>query len=170
MFKTIHELPPLPTSKDHMFLEWCRNRLPFRRTDPCRFYSVFFDDPLPSLHPFVTGVLSSKSRTLQCAAFQLATHHEFHADYLSSFHPTTGDNTLCPHCNAPWTMPHVFFDCDTFWEAHGMFLDPIYHNTTHQLFSSNNGGRCLIKFLHATQALLRRLPPRPTDPPWTETQ
>jgi hypothetical protein len=64
-------------------------------------------------------------------------------------------------------MPHVLFDCDTFWEARGPILDPIHHNTTHHLFSSKNGGRRLIEFLHATQALLRPLPLRPTDPPWT---
>jgi hypothetical protein len=88
--KTIYNLPPLPPSRDCMFLEWRRNRSPFRRTDPRRFYSIFFDDPLPSLHPFITGVLSSKSHALQCAAFQLATHHAFHANYSTSFHPMAG--------------------------------------------------------------------------------
>jgi hypothetical protein len=96
--------------------------------------------------------------------------YAFHADYSTSFRPTAGDNTVCPHCNAPWTMPHVLFDCDAFWEARGTILDPIYHNTIHHLFSSKNGGRRLVEFLHATQALLRPLPPRPTDPPWTETR
>jgi hypothetical protein len=134
-------------------------------TDPRRYYSVFFDDPSPTLHPFVLGVLTSKSRALQCAAFQLATHHAFHADYSSSFRPTAGDNTSCPHCGDLWTMNHVLFDCPEFWEPRGMVLDPIYHNTTHQLFSSKNGGRRLVEFLHATQALLRPLPPRPTGPP-----
>jgi hypothetical protein len=168
--KTIYDLPPLPPSKDQMFLEWCQNCFPFRRTDPRWFYSIFFDNPLPSLHPFITGILSSKSRALQCATFQLATHHAFHADYSSSFCLTAGDNTSCPHCNSPWTMPHVLFDCDTFWEARGTILDPIYHNTIRQLFSSESGGQCLVEFLHVTQALLRPLPPCPTDPPWTEAQ
>jgi hypothetical protein len=135
--KTIYDLPPLLSSKDHMFLEWRRNRPPFHRTDPQQFYSIFFDDPLPFLHPFVTGVLSSKSRALQCAAFQLTTHHAFHADYSSSFRPSAGDNTSCPHCNTPWTMPHVLFDCNEFWEAHSSFLDPLYHNTIHELFPPN---------------------------------
>jgi hypothetical protein len=67
-------------------------------------------------------------------------------------------------------MPHVLFDCDTFWEPHGIILDPISHNTIHQLFSSESGGRRLVEFLHTTQALLRPLPPRPTDPPWTKAQ
>ena len=168
--KTIYELPPLPSLKDRMFLEWRRNGAPFHRSDPRWFYSVFFDDPLPSLHPFVNGVLSSKSCALQCAAFQLATHHTFHADYSSSFHPSAGDNTSCPHCNIPWTMPHILFNCDTFWEACGTILNPLYHNTIHQLFSSKSGGRHLVEFLHVTQALLRPLPPRPTDLPWTEAQ
>jgi hypothetical protein len=166
-YKMIYEAPPLPSSRDCIFSEWRRNRAPFRRSDTRRHYSVFFDDPAPSLHPFVAGALSSKSRSLQCAAFQLATHHAFHADYSNSFRPTAGDNTSCPHCDAPWTMSHVLFDCDAFWEARGLILDPIYHNTTHHLFSSANGGRCLVEFLHATQALLRPLPPCPTDPPWT---
>jgi endonuclease/exonuclease/phosphatase (EEP) superfamily protein YafD len=169
-FKTIYEQPPLPSSRDRIFSEWRRNRAPFRRSDPRRLYSVFYDDPSPSLHPFVIGALSGNSRSLQSAAFQLATHHAFHADYSSSFRPTAGDNTTCPHCSASWTMPHVLFDCDTFWEARGLHLDPIYHNTIHHLFSSKPGGRRLVEFLHATQALLRPLPPRPTDPPWTETR
>jgi hypothetical protein len=153
-----------------MFLEWHRNRLPFWRTDPRHFYLVFFNDPLPSLHPFILRVLTSKSHALQCTTFQLATHHAFHADYFSSFCLTAGDNTTCPHCNAPWTMPHVLFDCDTLWEACGTILDPIYHNTIHHLFSSKNSSHRLIEFLHATQALLCPLPLHPTDPPWTKTQ
>jgi Reverse transcriptase (RNA-dependent DNA polymerase) len=166
--KTIHEPPPLPPSRDRIFSEWRRNRLPFRRSDTCRHYAVFFDDPAPSLHPFVLGALSSKSCPLQCAAFQLATHHAFHTDYSAAFCPTTWDNTSCPHCdNTSWTMPHVLFNCDAFWEARGLILDPIHHNTTHHLFSSKDGGRRLVEFLHATQALLRPLPSHPTDPPWT---
>jgi hypothetical protein len=89
-YKTIYELAPLPPSRDRIFLEWRRNCPPLRRSDPRRSYSVFFDDPSPSLHPFVTRALSSKSRALQCAAFQLATHHAFHADYSASFRPTAG--------------------------------------------------------------------------------
>jgi hypothetical protein len=168
--KTIYELPPLPPSHECIFSEWRRNRPPLHHSDTRRSYSIFFDDPALSLHPFVTGVLSSNSRSLQCAAFQLATHHAFHADYSASFRPTAGDNTSCPHCGAPWTMPHVLFDCDAFWEARGLILDPIHHNTIHHLFSSKNGGRRLVEFLHATQALLHPLPPRPTDPPWTGTR
>jgi Reverse transcriptase (RNA-dependent DNA polymerase) len=168
--RTIYEQPPLPSSRDRIYSEWRRNRIPLRRSDSRRHYSVFYDDPAPSLHPFVIGASSGQSRSLQCAAFQLATHHAFHADYSSSFRPTAGDNTSCPHCSEPWTMPHVLFDCDTFWEARGLHLDPIYHNTIHHLFSSTNGGRRLVEFLHATQALLRPLPPRPTDPPWTGTR
>ena len=164
-FKTIYDQPPLPPSKECMFLEWHRNHSPFCHSDPWRIYSVFSDDPLPSLHLFVNGALSDKSHALQCAAFQLAMHHAFHTDYSASFHPTAGDNTSCPHCNTPWTMTHVLFNCDAFWEAHGLFLEPLYHNTTHHLFSSECGGRCLVEFLHATQALLCPLPPRPTDPP-----
>jgi Reverse transcriptase (RNA-dependent DNA polymerase) len=169
-YRTIYKLPPLPPSHERIFSEWRHNRTPFRRSDTRRHYAVFFDDPAPSLHPFVLGALSSKSRSLQCAAFQLATHHAFHADYSSSFRPTAGDNTSCLHCHALWTMPHVLFECDTFWEPRGLILDPIHHNTIHHLFSSNNGGRRLVEFLHATQALLRPLPPRPTDPPWTRAR
>jgi hypothetical protein len=166
--KTIYEEPPLPPSKDRIFLEWKRNRQPFWHTDPRRHYAVFYDDPLPSLHPFVTSTLTSSSRALQCAAFQLATHHAFHANYSTTFRPTAGDTTACPHCGSPWTMPHVLFDCDFYWEARGLLLDPIHHNTIHTLFSSRTRGRHLVEFLHATQALLRPLPPRPTDPPWTK--
>jgi hypothetical protein len=169
-FRTIHILPPLPPSKDRIFLEWHQNLTPLRRSDTRRAYAVFFNDPLPSPHPFVTGVLSSKSRALQSAAFQLATHHAFHADYSASFRPTAGDTTLCPHCGHLWTMTHVLFDCDLFWEERGLILDPLHHNTTRHLFSSKDGGHRLVEFLHATQALLRPLPPRPTDPPWTGTQ
>jgi hypothetical protein len=168
--KTIYELNPLPPSRERIFSEWRRNRLPLYRSDQRRSYSVFYDDPSPSLHPFVIGALLSKSRLLQCAAFQLATHHAFHADYSTSFQPTAGDNTSCPHCNTPWTMPHVLFDCDTFWEAQGLLLDPIHHNTIHHLFSSIDGGHCLVEFLHATQALLCPLPPHPTDLPWPGTR
>jgi hypothetical protein len=166
-YRTIYEEAPLPSSRDRIYSEWRRNRTPFRRSDPRRHYSIFFDDPAPSLHPFVIGASSGGSRSLQCAAFQLAIHHAFHADYSSSFRPTAGDNTTCPHCQERWTMPHVLFECDAFWEARGLHLDPIYHNTIHHLFSSKNGGRRLVEFLHATQALLRPLPLRPTDPPWT---
>jgi hypothetical protein len=67
-------------------------------------------------------------------------------------------------------MTHALFDCDAFWEARGLLLDPIYHNTIHHLFSSKDGSRRLVEFLHATQALLRPLPPRPTDPPWTRAR
>jgi hypothetical protein len=169
-YKTIYEVPPLPPSRERIFSEWRHNLSPFRRSDTRRHYSVFFDDPAPALHPFVVGTLTSNSRSLQCAAFQLATHHAFHVDYSASFRPTAGDNTSCPHCNDLWTMPHVLFDCDTFWEARGLLLDPIHHDTIHHLFSSKDGGRRLVEFLHATQALLRPLPPRPTDPPWTGAQ
>jgi hypothetical protein len=167
---TIHVLPPLPPSKDRIYLEWHCNHTPFHQSDPRRSYAVFYDDPLPSPHPFIAGVLSSDSRSLQSASFQLATHHAFHADYSASFRPTAGDNTLCPHCGLPWTMTHVLFGCDHFWEARGLILDPLHHNTTYQLFSLKDGGRHLVDFLHATQALLRPLPPCPTDPPWTGTQ
>jgi hypothetical protein len=168
--KTIHMAPPLPPSRDRIFLEWRRNRKPFHRTDSRRHYAVFYDDPAPSLHPFTLGVLTSKSRSLQCAAFQLATHHAFDANYSTTFRPTAGDNTSCPHCGSLWTIPHVLFDCDAFWEQRGLILDPIHHNTIHTLFSSKSGGGGrLVEFLHATQALLRPLPPRPTDPPWTGT-
>jgi Reverse transcriptase (RNA-dependent DNA polymerase) len=125
--KTIYDDPPLPPSRDRIYLEWRRNRQPFRRSDPQRHYSVFYDDPSPTPHPFVTGALSSSSRALQCTAFQLATHHAFHADYSTAFRPTARDTTECPHCSSPWTMPHVLFDCDFFWEARGLILDPICH-------------------------------------------
>jgi hypothetical protein len=138
--------------------------------DPRRHYSIFYDDPSPILHPFVKGVLSAKSRTLQCAAFQLASHHAFHADYSAHFRTYANDNTSCSHCGSPWTMIHVLFECDHFWEARGLILDPLSEPTIHQLFSSFNGGRRLVEFLHATQALLRPLPPRPTDPPWTNAR
>jgi hypothetical protein len=114
--KTIHTATPLPPSCDRMFLEWRHNWKAFSRSDPRQHYAIFFNDPSPSLHPFVKGVLSSKSRTLQCAAFQLATHHAFDATYSASFHPTANDNTSCPHCPSPWTITHVLFECDAFWE------------------------------------------------------
>jgi hypothetical protein len=100
-YKTIYELPPLPPSWECLFSEWHRNCPPLRRSDTRRSYSVFYDDPAPSLHPFVIGALSSKSCLLQCAAFQLATHHAFHANYSAAFRPTAGDNTTCPHCAVP---------------------------------------------------------------------
>jgi hypothetical protein len=166
---TLHHLTPLPPSKDRIILEWRLNRATMKRSDPRQTYAVFHDEPSHSLHPFIIGVLSSKSRVLQSAAFQLATHHAFDATYSTQFRPSANDNTTCPHCHVPWTIPHVLFDCDAFWEARGLFLDPVYHNTIHTLFSCKNGGRRLVEFLHATQALLRPLPPRPTDPPWPGT-
>jgi len=99
----------------------------------------------------------SKSHALQCAAFQLATHHTFHANKSSSFYPMADDNSTCPHCRDLWTMNHILFKCLEFWEPQGMILNPHSHNTAHHLFSSKTGRHQLIEFLHATQALLHPL-------------
>jgi hypothetical protein len=130
-FHTIHILPLLLPSRDRIFLEWHWNLPALHRSDTRRSYAVFYDDPLPSPHPFVSGVISSNSRSLQSAAFQLATHHAFHADYSASFRPTAGDNTTCPYCGQLWTMTHVLFDCDRFWEECGLILNPLHHTHTH---------------------------------------
>jgi hypothetical protein len=167
--KTLYKAPPLPPSKDRIFLEWHQNHMFLQHNNLHCHYSIFFNDPLPPLHPFVTRVLISKSHALQCAAFQLVTHHAFHANYSSSFCLMAGNNTSCPYGGSSWTMPHVLFNCNKFWEPCSLILDPIYHNTIHQLFSSRDGSCCLVKFLHVTQALLCPLPPCPTDPPWIKT-
>jgi hypothetical protein len=163
--RTIHELSPLPSSSSCMFLEWWRNLKPLPHHDSHQHYSVFYDNPSSILHPFVQGVLMSKSHPLQCATFQLMTHHAFHANHSSIFHPLARDNITCPHCDAPWTMLHILFECNEFWKLRGMILNPIAPPTIHQLFSSYNGGQHLVEFLHATQALLHPLPACPTDPP-----
>jgi hypothetical protein len=160
---------PPPPSCDCVILEWRRNRTHFRRLDTRRTYSVFYDDPSHSLHPFVLGILSSKSQALQSATFQIAMHHAFNASYSSLFCPTAGTNMTCPHCGGPQTIHHILFKCNAFWEPQGLILDPIHHNTIHMLFSSKDGRRRLVEFLHVTQALLCPLPPQPTDPPWPGT-
>jgi hypothetical protein len=66
--------PPLP-SKTRMFEEWNEDYEP-RESDPP--YLPFTQPSQPDhLHPFVQGVLDSKSRRLQCAAFQIITGHSF---------------------------------------------------------------------------------------------
>jgi hypothetical protein len=114
--KTINYPTPLPPSKDRIILKWWLNHLAMKHSDTWRSYAVFYNEPSHLLHPFVIGILTSKSHTLQSTAFQLAIHHAFDTTYSSLFCPSANDNTTCPHCRESWTIPHVLFDCEAFWE------------------------------------------------------
>ena len=67
--------------------------------DPHRHFTPL-SEPLDTLlHPFIQGVLTAKSHTLQSAAFQIVTGHCFDANYSSRFRANASDNVTCPHCS-----------------------------------------------------------------------
>jgi hypothetical protein len=144
--ETIHH--PLPTpSKQRMFDDW-NTTSTHQDSDPP--YLPFTQPSAPNtLHPFVTGVLETSSRRLQCAAFQAITGHSFQGNYSLRHRPTAPDNTTCPHCSH-------FIHCNCLIINHSLSL--------HTLFSTKLGGRRLCEFLKMANTLLRPLPPWPDQP------
>ena len=67
--------------------------------------------------------------------------------------------SLTPYHN---TIEHVISDCPLFEDQRLAIFGSLSPSLLF-LFGSERGGRQLVEFLHATQALLRPLPPRP-DP------
>ena len=108
--QTVHK--PLP---EHLLEEWQSSWTRPPPRDPCRHFTPLGEPPDTTLHPFVQGVLTANSHTLQSTAFQLITGHCFDARYSSCFRANTGDNITCPHCSNCYTVNHVLFDCDHFW-------------------------------------------------------
>lgn len=83
------------------------------------------------------------------------------------FRPNTPDNIICPcSSDAPpyktyYTRRHVLLDCPLYTEVR---IEAFGHDPTlAHIFQTEEGGRRLGMFLHAFQAFLRPLPPRP-DP------
>jgi hypothetical protein len=76
--RTINDIPPLPPSSTRMFDEWRRNRISLHHRDPCRHYSVFSNDPSPTLHAFTKGVLSAKLRTYHISKNVSCLHGQVH--------------------------------------------------------------------------------------------
>ena len=165
-----HNTTQLPSSKDLIFTEWSHTRPRLKPRDPRRHLPPFSDEPSPTLHPFVKGVLSAGSRHLQCAAFQVITGHSFQADYSLKFRAEAQDNLECPRCGEHCNTSHIIEDCDSLWVAR---RDILRSCATNDLFLSYQGARTLVQFLHETQTLLRPIPPpeRPfqPDPPWPST-
>ena len=128
--------------------------------DPHRHFTPLGEPPDSTLHPFIQGVLTAESRTLQSATFQLITGHCFNAHYSSHFRANTSDNITCPHCGDHYTIDHILFDCDHFWYEQATILEC----DKNYLFSTFSGGKMLVRFLHRMQSLLRPLPAH-THPP-----
>ena len=70
--------------------------------DPRRHFSPLGEPPDLTIHPFVSGVLTSHSRAYQSAAFQTITGHAFDAGYSLRFRRNAGDNTTCPVTATGW--------------------------------------------------------------------
>ena len=122
--------------------------------------------------PFLEGVLPIASRRLLCACLQLLFDHAFTATYSDRFHPSADDNTDCP-CGQTYisrggmslpfrnTLHHGLFHCRDRHEARD---DHLPFTSLDAIFTSARGGAALCRYIHASQAFLRPLPPRP-DPP-----
>ena len=170
-------LPPIPPSnKAKAFQDWHAEYITQNHSGPAWASCQPPSDANPP--PFIIGSLSAGNRCLFAASIQTTTRHAFDANYSMNFRPQANDTTLCP--------------CDTTWETRAAnpsddLAPPIHHTVEHVLtncphfneqriaifgsrspslpfiFGTERGGRQLVEFLHATQALLRPLPPRP-DP------
>ena len=140
--------------------DWKASWTPPPPGDPRRHFAPLGEPPDLSIHPFVTGVLTTQSRAYQSAAFQLIMGHAFEADYSARFRANTGDNTICPHCGDCYTSDHILFECDHFWYERATIIE----YDKNYLFSTLSGSKMLVRFLHQTQSLLQPLPSR-TDPP-----
>jgi len=121
--------------------------------------------------PFICGALTSQNRRLVSVAFQLTTGHCFDAAYSINFREGADDNNTCPcspspnpfhHRFALHTYQHILLHCPLCSQQRLTILGPT--PSIQYIFSTEDGGRKLCEYLHATQALLRPLPPRP-DPP-----
>jgi hypothetical protein len=151
---------PKQSPSERLLDEWRATWSPPKPGDPRRHFAPLGEPPDLTLHPFVTGVLTSQSRAYQLAAFQVITGHTFDATYSSRFRRNAGDNTTCPHCGDLFTVHHALFDCDHFWYERATIIEC----DANYLFSTFSGGKMLTRYLHATQTLLRPLPAR-NDPP-----
>jgi len=154
----LYHTQPTPSSHSRMFDEWNSSFTP-KPSDPP--YTPFSSDATPILHPFVTGVIRANNRDLETACLQLITGHSFQADYSDRFRTRANDNTICPRCTGRYTTRHVLLHCRPLASIR---TRTIASYSLTRLFRSTHGAKKLIHFLHATQALLRPLPPRP-DPP-----
>jgi hypothetical protein len=160
--ETIHHPSTLP-SKERMFEDWNAN--PVHRDSDPPYLPFTQPSTHNTLHPFVTGVLETSSRRLQCTAFQAITGHSFQGDYSLHHRPTAPDNTICPHCtgNRFYNLWHILVVC----HHHTIHCNRLIINhslSLHTLFSTKLGGQCLCEFLKATNTLLRPLPPGLTSP------
>ena len=145
---------------EHLFEDWRATWIPPKPGDPRRHFAPLGEPPDTTIHPFVSGVLTSQSRTYQSAAFQIITGHAFDAGYSLRFRRNAGDNTTCPHCGDLHTIDHVLFECDHHWYQRATTIEC----NKNFLFSTLSSGKMLAKFLHQTQTLLHPLPDR-NDPP-----
>ena len=148
------------TLSECLLEDWRATWTPPPPGDPHRHFAPLGEPPDLSLHPFVTGVLTTHSHAYQSAAFQIITRHAFNATYSSRFRRNAGDNTTCPYCGDLHTVDHVLFDCDHHWYKRTTIIEC---NKTY-LFSTFFSGKMLTRFLHQTQSLLRPLPTH-NDPP-----
>ena len=171
-------LPPIPASnKAKVFQEWLAEYITQRHHGEAWVSCQPPHDTTPP--PFILGSLSAGNRRLFSTSIQLTTRHAFDANYSMNFRPQAGDNTLCP-CDTTWelraanptddllpptnyTIAHVITECPLFTDQR-LAAFGTRSPSLPFLFSTERGGRQLVDFLHATQALLRPLPPRP-DPP-----
>ena len=140
-------LRSLPSER--LLEDWRAMWTPPTPGDPRRHFAPLGEPPHTTLHPFVTGVLTSQSRAYQSAAFQIITGHAFDANYSLRFRQNAGDNTTCPHCGDLHTIDHVLFDCDHHWYPRATIIEC----DKNFLFSTLSGGKMLVKFLHQTQMM-----------------
>jgi len=164
IFFAAHPDPPL-SNKAKVFANWKRDYMDAQHTGQAWQSCEIPESSTPPA--FVRGVLSTGNRRYFSAAIQLSTGHDFTAEYSIKFRPGANDNIICPCSrNTPpfqlYTRHHVLLQCPLFAEARAEILGN--NPTLEHIFQTEAGGRQLARFLHATQALLRPLPPRP-DPP-----
>ena len=164
--------PPTPTPKDAAFNKW---RDSYSPTGSSPAWLACQPTEGPSfLPPFIRGILSVASRRYLCTCLQLLFRHAFCAEYSEQFRPTAEDTTECP-CGTTTVLPHITIH-HSLTVAHGLLRCPdgdtarpslLRHTRISPLpliFSSEEGGKALCEYIHATQMFLRPLPPRP-DPP-----
>jgi hypothetical protein len=158
---------PTPETPDAARLRLLRlhDRIP-KCTVTTHPYPVFTDPPHPDTHPWIAGVLSVGSRSVQCTAFRLITGHAFHATYSRRFRPGAPDILSCPDRNCDgvdWT-PQNYFD-DGCHKDEVIKGELIPYDTFDTLPQTESGGRKLARVLARTGAFACPLPvPRP-DPP-----
>jgi len=145
-----------PTRKLHTMEAWRANSAELLATainEPPWTSNIPPEDNSPPIHPGSPGV--------QVTSLLLCRHPNNHRAQPRGrlFWIGAEDNTTCP-CGARYSTKHILLRCCLLRPHHHLLGNLPFH----LIFQSREGGRGFAAFLHATQVLLRPLPPRPDSP------